>query len=102
MFQENLGICLLAIKLEQTLAAPNRPLPKGHRPLLSAVISLQSDIGWPPHFPILNLCDFFLGGYVKSKVYEHRPSTLEHLKAAITEEISVILQNMLEKMMVNF
>ena len=68
----------------------------------SHVISLQGDIGWPPCSLDLNPCDFFLWGYVKSKVYEHRPSTLEHLKAAITEEINAIPHNMLEKVMVNF
>ena len=55
-----------------------------------------------PRSPDLNPCDFFLWGYVKSKVYEHRPSTLEHLKAAITEEINAIPHNMLERVMVNF
>ena len=68
----------------------------------SQVISLRGDIGWPPRSPDLNPCDFFLWGYVKSKVYEHRPSTLEHLKAAITEEINAIPHNMLERVMVNF
>ena len=53
----------------------------------SHVISLRGDIGWPRRSPDLNPCDFFLWGYVKSKVFEHRPSTLEHLKAAITKEI---------------
>ena len=68
----------------------------------SHVISLRGDIGWPPRSPDLNPCDFFLWGYVKSTVYEHRPSTLEHLKAAITEEINAIPNNMLERVMVNF
>ena len=68
----------------------------------SHVIFLRGDIGWPPRSPDLNPCDFFLWGYVKSKVYEHRPSTLEHLKAAITEEINAIPHNMLERVMVNF
>ena len=68
----------------------------------SHVISLRGDIGWPPRSPDLNPCDFFLWGYVKSKVYEHQPSTLEHLKAAITEEINAIPHNMLERVMVNF
>ena len=41
-------------------------------------------------------------GYVKSKAYEHRPSTLEHPKAAITEKINAIPQNVLERVMANF
>ena len=68
----------------------------------SHVISLQGDIEWPPRFPDLDPCHFFLLDYVKSKVYEHRPSTLKHLKAAITEEINAISQNMLKRVMVNF
>ena len=68
----------------------------------SHVISLRGDIGWPPRSPDLNPCNFFLWGYVKSKVYEHRPSTLEHLKAAIAEEINAIPHNILERVMVNF
>ena len=39
---------------------------------------------------------------MKSKVYGHQPSTLKHLKAAITEEINAIPHNMLERVMVNF
>ena len=62
----------------------------------SHVISLRGDIGWLPRSSDLNPCDFFLWGYVKSKVYEQRPSTLEHIIAAITEEINAISHNMLE------
>ena len=68
----------------------------------SHVISRRGDIGWSPRSLDLNPCDFFLWGYVKFKVYERRPSTLEHLKAAITEEIDAIPQNMLERVMINF
>ena len=75
--------------------------PAGHVSK-SCYFSAESDIGWPPRSPDLNPCDSFLRGYVKSKVYEHRPSTLEHLKAAITEEINAIPHNMLERVMVNF
>ena len=46
----------------------------------SHVFSLRGDIGWPPRSLDLTPCDFFLWGYVKSKVYEHRPSTLEYLQ----------------------
>ena len=73
-----------------------------HYKIPSRVIFLRSDIGWHPCSPNLNLWDFFLWGYVKSKVYEHRPLALEHPKAAITEEINAIPHNMLERMMVNF
>ena len=49
------------------------------------VISLRGDIGWPPRSPDLTPSDFFLWGYLKAKVYEQRPLTLE--AAAITPEM---------------
>ena len=33
------------------------------------LISLRGDISWPARLPDLNPCDFFLWGYLKSKVY---------------------------------
>jgi hypothetical protein len=38
---------------------------------------------WPP-------CEFFLWGYLKAQVYQHRPQTLEGLKEAITQEVAAI------------
>jgi hypothetical protein len=34
------------------------------------VISQRGNIEWPARSPDLNACDFFLWGYLKSKVYE--------------------------------
>ena len=48
-----------------------------------AVISLRGDTVWPPRLPDLTPCDFFLWGYLKAKVYEQRPQTLEAPKEAI-------------------
>jgi len=45
---------------------------------------------WPPRLPDLNPCDFYLGGYLKSKVYSPLPKTLEDLKANIEREIKII------------
>jgi hypothetical protein len=45
--------------------------------------------------------DFFLWGYVKEKVYAHRPYTIHQLKDCIREEILEILVNMLRKVMDN-
>ena len=45
---------------------------------------------WPPRSPDLNPCDFFLWGYLKSKVYEPLPKTLDDLKANIEREIKRI------------
>jgi hypothetical protein len=48
------------------------------------VVSLRGDIGWSPLSPDLTPCDFFLWGYPKAQVYQHRSQTLEGLKEAIT------------------
>ena len=42
---------------------------------------------WPPRSPDLNPCDFFLWGYLKSKVYNPKPQNLSQLKENITREI---------------
>lgn len=45
---------------------------------------------WPPRSPDLNPCDFFLWGYLKSKVYNPLPKNLDELKANIQREIKNI------------
>lgn len=57
---------------------------------------------WPPRSPDLNPCDFFLWGYLKSKVYYPLPKTLEDLKANIRREIKNINKNFLKSTFVNF
>ena len=59
------------------------------------VISLRGDIGWPPRSPDLTPCDFFLWGYLKAKVSEQRPLTLEALKEAIRQEVAAITKTKL-------
>lgn len=44
------------------------------------LISNRGDIPWPARSPDLAPCDYFLWGYLKSKVYNNRPATLEALK----------------------
>ena len=45
---------------------------------------------WPARSPDLNPCDFFLWGYLKSKVYTPRPQTLDQLERNITREVQSI------------
>ena len=66
------------------------------------VISLRGDIGRPLRSPDLTICDFFLWGYLKSKVYEQRPVTLEALKEAIRQEVAAITPEMVLKVMDNY
>jgi hypothetical protein len=60
------------------------------------VISRNRDIPWPPHSPDLTACDFFLWGYLKTKVFEaDPPGTIPALKQRIQNEIAPIPVNML-------
>ncbi len=38
---------------------------------------------WLPYLPDLNVCDFFLCGYLKDRVYENNPQTLDELETEI-------------------
>jgi transposase len=50
---------------------------------------------WPPRSPDLTIPDFFLWGYLKSRVYDSRPRTIEDLKNNIIEECKKITPEML-------
>jgi hypothetical protein len=50
-------------------------------------------------FPRLNCSRFCLWGYLKSKVYANKPNSLEDLKAAIRNEIQLISNETLAKVM---
>jgi len=45
---------------------------------------------------------FFLWGYLKAKVYEQRPLTLEALKEAIRQEVAAITPEMILKVTDNY
>ena len=60
-------------------------------------ISRFGDVPWPPRY--LSTCDFFLWGYLKSRVYAHNPRTLNDLKEAIRQEIRPIDCQMLARVM---
>jgi hypothetical protein len=49
------------------------------------VISQRGTVEWPARSPNLNACDFFLWGYLKSKVYENKPRTTMDLKQNIRD-----------------
>lgn len=66
------------------------------------VISRRGDINWPPRSPDLTPADFFLWGYLKSKVYNPLPSNLNVLKQRITEEINSIPRALLQRVIENF
>ena len=51
------------------------------------IVALNHAVEWPPHSPDLSPCEFFLWGYVKSKVYVSPPTSIDDLKAKINREI---------------
>ena len=59
-------------------------------------------IDWPPYSPDINPCDFFLWGYLKEKVYQRRPRTLEDIRKAIIAEIDEITQEMISNVISGF
>ena len=62
------------------------------------VISRGFEDFWPPYSPDLNPCDFYLWGYLKSKVYRDPvPTTLEELRKNIRREIRRINEDTLTK-----
>jgi hypothetical protein len=66
------------------------------------VISRRGNIEWPARSADLNACDFFLWGYLKSKVYEKKPRTTVDLKKNIRDELAAISSTMLQQVMHNF
>jgi len=67
------------------------------------LISRFGDVPWPPRSPDLSTCDFFLGGgYLKSRVYAHKPHTLNDLKEDIRQEIRPIDRQLLARVMDDF
>ena len=65
------------------------------------LISRFGDIEWPARSPDLPPLDFFLWGYLKGKVYRNKPQSVDELKNAIRTEISLIGQDVLQKVMEN-
>jgi len=63
---------------------------------LQRVISRFGDVPWPPYSPDLSAPDFFLWGYLKSKVYSNRSTDLHALKENIREEIAKLSEETLQ------
>ena len=53
-------------------------------------MSKNGDLEWPPRSPDLTVPDYFLWGYLKSKVYASKPKTIDELKCNIRAEIAAI------------
>ena len=55
-----------------------------------------------PRSPDLNPCDYFLWGYLKTKVFETKPRTIADLKQRIQDEVAAIPVEMLREVMNSF
>lgn len=66
------------------------------------IISRFGNVPWPPRSPDLSVCDFFLWGYLKNCVYNHKPRNLDELKNAIIQEIAAIPAEILVRVMEDF
>ena len=61
------------------------------------LISQRGDIPWPSHSPDLTAADFFLWGFLKSRVYRTRPRTLQDLEDNIRNELINIPHDVLRR-----
>ena len=57
---------------------------------------------WPAWSPDLSPCDVFLWGYLKEKVFKHRPRSVEDLKETIQQEIGSIPPELTRRVMKSF
>ena len=64
-----------------------------------AVISHRGEVRWSPRSPDLSVCDYFLWGYLKSRVYQDRPRTTADLNNNIRREIAAISAEVLQRVM---
>jgi len=57
---------------------------------------------WPAHSPDLNPCDYFLWGYLKSRVYNPIPKDLTELRSNLEREVKNLSKNVLKSTFLNF
>lgn len=65
-------------------------------------IGRRGSIEWPPRSPDLTPLDFFLWGYLKSKVYLNRPQNINELKERIRIEVAQITPEVIENVREEF
>ena len=66
------------------------------------LVSLRGDLQWPARSPDLSICDFFLWGHLKERVFRSRPQTLPQLRERIIAEVMAIPRHMCERAVGNF
>lgn len=78
-------------------SAPAHKAKSTQRYLTNKKIKFIQPSEWMPSSPDCAPCDYFLWGYLKAKLNEHKPSTVEGLKKAIAEELRKIPQEMINR-----
>ena len=65
------------------------------------MIALNHPREWPPRSPDLTPCDYFLWGYIKSKVYVTPPASLNDLRGRISQVFDTLKRdpNMIKRAM---
>ena len=53
------------------------------------VVALNHAVEWPPRSPDMTPCDFFLWGYIKSRVYETPPTSIQDLRNNIKAQFQL-------------
>ncbi|GFU14099.1 uncharacterized protein TNCV_2536481 [Trichonephila clavipes] len=66
------------------------------------IVSRRCTYPWPPRSPDLTSTDFWLGEYLKSRLYLSSPSSLSVLKDVIRIEVSSIHPDMLHSTVAGF
>ena len=63
------------------------------------LISRNSSFAWPPYSPDLNPCDYYLWGYLKSKVYcDPYPVTTEQLKRTLLVNVEGLRKRLFKQL----
>lgn len=65
-------------------------------------IGRRGEIEWPARSPDLTPLDYFLWGYLKSKVYQIKPRDLDELRNRILQETALVDRNMIRRAVSNF
>ena len=78
-----------------------KPLDVLHPVFEDCIISLRTDVVWPPRSMDLTPLDYYLWGAVKDKRYVNKPETIDALKDNIREAIAEIQLHIIDNVLKN-
>lgn len=73
-----------------------------HQRFGDRVISRGGNVDWPPRSCDITPLDYFLWGYLKSRVYANKPESLDDLKVNIADIIQEIQPNLCNRVIENW